>query len=389
LSAAIASGITIQLDANINLTSRVEFVSVVGVVVDGQGLYAVDGQGSISKTSFTVIKSGVIGFYISGGSVTLKDLTITNANDGTYGGVYALGGASVYLENVMITKCYANALWVSGSSTTVWVVGSNIWSNYAKTYGAVVVSAGTLYLKAGTTISSNYAVDGYTGGGFGLGLTVMSGGSAYISASSIIDNGDTSRGVNYGGGVYVATASALYVVNSNITRNYAYNGGGVYSTGSSAIVSLVNSFVEANYATQCSGAVWANAGTTTVSSSLIAANQAVVRGPGFFADSSAVLTLSFCELRGNLLTVSTTAAYNAGVLAACPGCSSMAATITIIGCSFINHYFDVYVSISTIYITSGCALNTFYYSTSASSSTAPLAWPKACLTARLWTSARV
>ena len=76
LNAALASGTTIELAANINLTTTVDssyggsgvYISgKTGLVIDGMGVYKVDGQGSRRC------------FYIDGGSeVALQGLTITN-----------------------------------------------------------------------------------------------------------------------------------------------------------------------------------------------------------------------------------------------------------------------------------------------------------------------
>ena len=119
---------TIELDGNKTLTASVETITS-SMTVDGNG-YTITGGGSDSSFRFVAI---------SGGTVTLDNMTITNFRAGEGGAVH-----------------------ISGSSTVVTIEDSTLSSNHGTSLGgAVFVESGTLHSRR--NIYHNNATAGHGG----------------------------------------------------------------------------------------------------------------------------------------------------------------------------------------------------------------------------------
>ncbi len=203
----------------------------------GGGAY-VSGTGTLNLTSVTLsdntasVNGG--GLHVAGGTATVSDSTISNGTSAYGGGVCTTGG-------------------------TATVTGSTIENNTASITGGGVYAYGGTLTVTGGTIHDNSATT--SGGGAGTGGT----GTLNLTATVIRNNTAPNGAGAYSG------AGTLKVRNSTISTNTATTtGGGVRVDGGTVTLGLTT--VAENQAPEGAG-LYANAGTTTPTSSIIARNR--------------------------------------------------------------------------------------------------------------------
>ncbi|WP_340691132.1 right-handed parallel beta-helix repeat-containing protein, partial [Hydrogenobacter thermophilus] len=205
---------------------------------------------------------------LSGGSLTLKDLTVRN---GCADGIlppYASGGGIL-------------------NYGTLTIEGIAILNNFA-TDGGGIYNYGMVTIQ-NSTISDNNADPFFGSGG---GIYNNSSSTLNIQSSNISNN--TSR---YGGGVYNDSNSTVTIQSSTISSNSAgNNGGGIlnyYGT-----VTITNSTISGNNANLSSGGgIYNNSGTLTITNSTISGNSADGDGGGI--DNSGTLTITNSTISDN------------------------------------------------------------------------------------------
>lgn len=214
-----------------------------GVPGSGMGgaLY-VNGNLSITGSSFTGNKAGLGGAIAVTGSILVSDTVITgNTAIGNGGGIYAQGDISLS-GNSRVTK---NAALFGGGvfsdAGKVLVGDGEISANKAFIGGGIYVSMGEVNLEGGK-VSDNSAFMGggmyvFKGdvnmyGGEVSGNHAMDGGGIYInegSASLSAGKVTLNTAEDYGGGIFVSTGDVT-VTGGEVSGNVAVNvdGGGVY-----------------------------------------------------------------------------------------------------------------------------------------------------------------
>ena len=100
--------------------------------------------------------------------------------------------------------------------------------------GGIQVRAGAYLQLSGCTVTGNYAT-------FGGGIGINNPGAPASSISNCVISHNlspgTPRGVGFGGGVYVQDGSSAYLYNDTIDFNQSREGGGIYSgTGTSLVL---------------------------------------------------------------------------------------------------------------------------------------------------------
>lgn len=158
-------------------------VTATGVVIDGNGLYSVDGGGLCRCL-----------WIQPGSSATLTNLVITNGTATTGGGI--ANGGSLTIVGCLISNCK------SPSDN-----GGGI-NNYQ--------AGATLTIKA-SVILNNSVVGSYGGGGISINA-----GNLTMSGSKIVNN--SARG---GGGMYIYGASHIVITSCIIEGNSAGADGGL------------------------------------------------------------------------------------------------------------------------------------------------------------------
>ncbi|BAU23101.1 hypothetical protein THC_0709 [Caldimicrobium thiodismutans] len=183
---------------------------------------------------------------MSGGELTIKNLTIKNGCDKDGGGIKNAGKLSI--------------------------ISSTITGNSASYDGGGIYNSGTLTIT-GSTISGNRAF--YYGGG------IYNSGTITITSSTISGNSAYGSVPPEGGGIYNTRTGTLTITSSIITGNSAgKNGGGIYNSGT---FTITNSTISGNSADWRGGGI-SNSGTLTITSSTISGNNAGFLGGGIYND---------------------------------------------------------------------------------------------------------
>ena len=223
-------------------------------------------------------------FYIYGGSVTLKNGTITGGY-GSYGGLRIYNCDLFYGENLMIVK---------NTSTNG--------------YGAIFFqSCGEVTLKD-CTISDNLS------GSYGSGIAVYGGTKLIGERITVLGNGFTTRykeSYRLGGGIYIDDTSSADLTDCTISGNEASYGAGIYAKG---VLSVSDSEISDNIASTSGGGIYitGNYGTsdhTLVLENCTVSNNSAKNGGGIYADYLSSVTLDDSDIIQNSATIGSGAMY--------------------------------------------------------------------------------
>jgi hypothetical protein len=213
---------------------------------------------------FTNFVSSISNFLLNG-------VTITNGNgtgnnyptfNGKGGGIINEGGGVVTITSCIISGNSASfgSIFTGGNGdrSTLTMTNSTVSGNTSRLDGGISSYNGTLTIT-NSSISGN--IGSFNDGG-GIGIH---GGTATIMNSTITGN---STPTSYGGGIYHANGF-VKIINSTVSRNSAVFGGGIYSFGEgSSTISIRNTIVVANTASQLYPDIWYRppGGTSTTGS---------------------------------------------------------------------------------------------------------------------------
>jgi hypothetical protein len=237
IQAAVYAGCrSIDVDKGIYLESVYIYDSV---TISGAGsedtVVDASGQGSV--------------FTISGGTVTLKKLTIRNGASFDGGGINNGFRATLTVSDSTLTNNQAvegGAIFNVGG--VVSVLNSTISGNRAQTGGGILSGGGTLVVS-GSTISNNSTFGAAFAGGGGI---YNVGGRLTVSGSRLSGNTvDAPSGG--GGGIYNCCGTVVSVSDSTISGNTVsanYGGGGILNLGGS--FTFTNTTVVDNIPDNCS-----------------------------------------------------------------------------------------------------------------------------------------
>ena len=243
---------TLVLGADVDLTDTVYMLlgvseaPITGLVIDGIGLYAVDG-GDAVRCFFV---------YGSGTDIVFRNLTISNgfvsssSQDSSHGAAVYVGGSSaIRMSGVTITSCSVAS---TGSGGAIYVESSSLVmvdivmsSNYAYYGGGLGVGASSGVSLMRVTMSSNSGVEG---GGFYSSSTHVTLNMTGCSLSSNSVSGS-------GGGVEIQAAISFNLTRCTFSSNYARYDGGALRVGFGAVGTLTECVFDSNHADRYGGAV--------------------------------------------------------------------------------------------------------------------------------------
>jgi hypothetical protein len=274
-------------------------------------------------------------FTVAGGTVEIRDLTVSNGESNVGGGIY--NQASLTLDGVVISDNRSEVVgnpelpqgggvYNAGSLTiTNSTISNNVSTSGHDTYGGGIHNLGTLLLY-NTTISNNRASsdghgpeDGYGGGIFNAGSGV-----AVLNSTKVLDNEADGRNA-FGGGIH--NLGSLSVHESAIVNNSAMpkgastptlaEGGGIYNEGT---FNVANSTLAENSAFACvyghstadgyGGGIVNKAGSGTIINSTIVDNWAAASNADFFNDLTRAFGGGIAHRGGALTVLHTTIASN-------------------------------------------------------------------------------
>ena len=222
-----ADGLTSEISITKNLTIKGEGTSAVLDANEKHGIFKVL-KGSDEVT------------------LTLKDITLKKGKGTKGAGVHVTGG-SLELENVTITECKNNAnsgeggaIYISSySNGRLWIKGSSkILSNTAEKGAGIYIhtDSGENKIEGSAEIRGNICQSNGKGGGIYLYK-----GKLVLKDNAKILNNESSVGIDGGGGVYISEHGTLTIKDSCIIQGnkaknsdgsvITGNGGGIYNSG--------------------------------------------------------------------------------------------------------------------------------------------------------------
>jgi CSLREA domain-containing protein len=283
-----ASNLTISGFGNVTTSrSAVSIFKISGGTVGISGLTLKDGLGNgiprqvynpNTGSYYTITEYFGGAIYMTGGTVTIADTTLSN-NTAQYGGAICVNGGSLTVtgstisNNTLSTNDQGGGIYLESGSMTV--TNSTISGNTAG-YGAGILSSG-----GGTMAITNSTVSGNTARNVVETVTVTCGTaeacnnppSGFTCSGTQCTGPISSNGV--GAGIYNAGASVT-VTNSTISgniaqgwgRNNLHGGGGILNRST---LTVANSTITGNSA-QFGGGIYADLGTLNLSNSIVAGN---------------------------------------------------------------------------------------------------------------------
>lgn len=262
------------------------------------GSVTIDGGGTIQLSGGNTVRV----FFVNGGSLTLRNITVRNAWAGNAGGAIRVDvgqlvasdttiqdsastdeGAGIYsdfggitLENVTVKGNHAGTsgggIYARGSF--VFLTNVTISDNSSDTSGGGITLDGAGLRWTGGELYGNYAL---SGGGLRIVNTIFT--DARDARMTLVDVASNAAINGSGGGILLEAGPTLLIFrDGSISGNGAFTGGGVMQSG---IFEATNALFRQNNAFIRGGAVHAMDGVTTIENSTFVENGSADAGNPF------------------------------------------------------------------------------------------------------------
>jgi hypothetical protein len=299
---------------------------------DSGGGVETDGSGTVVMNTDTVISGNTAanqgaGVYLDAIGTASANLTMTgvlvsgnSATNGSGGGITNAGSGAVTVTGCTVEN---NSAAESGGGVeveyeifhnalgTLAIVNSNFAHNTAGLAGGAIDDSGPNLTITDSGFQHNSSGQSAGAVNFtGITLTVL--GSTFANNTAIVN----------GGGFEIDNSGTAAITNSTFTGNSAMgnaglpHGGGIdVSAGFTGTLALLNDTISENSSGQGGGVSWlATGGTVTVQNTIIAQNTAT-NGPDAFNVTGSIVDLSFTDNGGNLIGVAGAGSGNTGFTA--------------------------------------------------------------------------
>ncbi len=295
---------TINSDGPDPITAELEGLMLTGGLVDGGNNAARRGGAIFVNTGddLVLVNSTLTdntaqnnggGIFAQGGStITIKGSSITQNTSGVNGGAIQAGSSELIVEDSeisgnMATGGQGGAIRLGGTSSGT-ISGSTISGNSSDGDGGGIWSSSNTSLSIRDT-----RIDGNTSDSNGGGIQFFGESKILAIVNSQITNNSAATVLNaptsYGGGVNVAGAGDVYIINSLFQGNYASaKGGGLNLTRSDSTGTILNSTFTQNQAGR-EGAVSSNGGAIAAEGALGLFNTTVTGNIAYAGVSGGVL----------------------------------------------------------------------------------------------------
>lgn len=264
-------------------------------------------NGASASNTFIDAQGGSRVFNVTGGSVTLNQLTLQNGVQTNGAGLFISGlNTNVMLNNAVVISNTASGSGggVYVQSGTLNLQNSDVVSNTAAFDGGGIYSHRGTITSSSSQISYNVAL---RGGGVHVNqdsatFTLNSGEISYNQGSQVVDSFP-------GGGIFVGTGQVI-LNGGEVKFNSAYRGGGILV--SSGHATLNNAQIISNTATYGGGAYVVNtSGWFTQTAGTIAYNNAT--GPNDFGGGGLYIFNGSAALLGGEVVTNTAASHGGGL----------------------------------------------------------------------------
>ncbi len=269
----------------------------------GGGVYATGGDVKISsKATLTTNTAGTAGggIYAANGNVTITDATFTENTAKNGGGIYTLGDGTngdVIITNASFDTNKATS--GSGGGAFVNTGDFEILTEATFTGNTATANGGGLYVTAGSVTIADAELTGNSATTSGGGAYAI-GGNVSIANATITNNES-----KCGGGLYVENGDINITTKATISNNNATatSGGGIYSTGTGDIT-IADAEIASNTAEETGGGIFLSGGALGITKGTISNNSAGTYGGGVHAESTSAVTITLAgaEFKNNTAT---------------------------------------------------------------------------------------
>ncbi|MDO5860507.1 right-handed parallel beta-helix repeat-containing protein, partial [Methanobrevibacter sp.] len=234
----------IRHSGNITLTHKNYTYDWGGTILISEDNKVIDGNGAVIDMNGSTIRA----FHVNASGVTIKNLTIKNAN-------YNVNGGAIYFDSTgTVTNCNftnnkATGDYSSGGAIFFVNTGTVTNCNFTNNKATGDYSSGGAISFSGTGTVTNCSFTGNTAN--------FDGGAINMGSGSVSNCNFTDNTATYGGGAVWMSSGT--VSNCNFTNNTARYSGGVYFSRTSEVT---NCNFTANQATEECGTVYFNANGT-------------------------------------------------------------------------------------------------------------------------------
>ncbi len=226
--------------------------------------------------------------FQNGGTLTVSGCTFNGNKTGYYGGAIMASNAQVTInENTIIENSQGTtgaALYFKGT-TVADLTNIEITENTANSNGVVYINTGTLNMT-NVTATKNKAYQG--------GVVYSSNINAKVK---LTDCTITENTATNGGSIFFENATVT-LSNSTLTQNIASNNGGVLYSSKGVLI-VENSNISSNNATSNGGAMYLNQTTTTLDNSGFNGNSSDSNGGAIDAVGAKVTAINNCQFKNN------------------------------------------------------------------------------------------
>ena len=270
-----------------NANQGVDFIRFDPLVFDGGAEDVIRLlHGELEITDGVVIEAGEFQVVVSGDSLGndvfdpttfIVDIAASNAagsltdNSGVFN-IATSSNDSVSLSGLTITGGNASedGGGISASFTDIQLTGVNVSGNQSSGNrgGGGIMTEGQLTLDE-STVSGNFSfITGVSGGGVGGGIAAFGSAAVTVTNSTISENSAT----NNGGGIYTAGSDVTLVDSAVVDNSSGREGGGVSTQAGD--INLTNSTVSGNQSVADGGGIQSRSGPVSLSASTVSGNSA-------------------------------------------------------------------------------------------------------------------
>lgn len=279
--------------------------------VSGAGVYLLSNGAQTTTISSSTITNNTTtqsggGIYNNGSKLTISGSTVssnTTAANMHGGGIYSASAAagtaissSTFSGNS--SGNYGGAVYVTGSTdaSPLTITSSTFTGNTASQLGGAIAVVSV----TNPTVITSATITGNTAGQRGGGITA-SGSPLTITNTKI----DSNTATSFEGGALYITGGSAAITGGSMNGNNALQAAAMYALSGAAVTysggTVNGNTASGNYA----GGIWASGATLNLTRMYISGNHAGGRGGGIFADGASVVTLTNCNVTGNVVDAQT------------------------------------------------------------------------------------
>lgn len=227
----------------------------------------IDGGSQIILSGGNVVRH----FYVeNNAALTIKNITLQNGFDNTFGGGSILSLGTLTMENAA-------------------VLNSNVDSGHS---GGAIMGYGQVTIR-------DSLIENNTGGSVGGLFLVGENADATIYRSTFRNNRTTNNDYGLGGAITTWDGADVFLANTTLEENEAISGGAIYNSFANTVITIEQQSVLSQNNAAYGGAVFNSAGSIIINNSVLQNNIAFRNGGAIQNENNGTLTVANTTFDGN------------------------------------------------------------------------------------------